>query len=81
MEMRSWKQSQLPQTRNREKNQRQRRLRTDYGQLFRNRIKEGSTIRTQSGVTARDNSELSQAIQRTARSSSRRRAGSAMISA
>src|SRR5712664_3410980 len=41
MEMRSWKQSQLPQTRNREKNQRQRRLRTDYGQLFRNRIKEG----------------------------------------
>jgi len=40
MEMRSWKQSQIPQTRNREKNQTQRRLRTDYGLLFPNPVME-----------------------------------------
>ncbi len=59
-------------------------LQKNEGELRTRRPREiaspGSDFMLKIGI-ARDNSELSQAIQRTARSSSRRRAGSAMISA
>jgi hypothetical protein len=52
MEMRSWKQSQLPQTRNREKNQRQRRLRTGNPEVDRSKADLSVPIMSPSGITS-----------------------------